>query len=271
MQNLSLRRIGWPSIALVFCLSLGCKSLETSFGKSKNPFPESVAVPGTGEWSSSNKLKDPEKVHLAYARWQEKIQQTQEARTSYQKVLDLNPKSLDAMLGLARLDQLNNRYAAAEQHLIKADSLYPNDARVIAAYGLLYAQQKDWPKATESLRKAMEMSPNDKVYQYELGVVLARSGDMNGAFSVFEMAVGTPEAHFNLAHIYHEQGNRNAAVQHLQQCLKQKPDLRPAQMLASQILDEQDGVNQAGHQTTDSNATPQVRQLSIQHTPPRMP
>ena len=73
------------------------------------------------------KLKDPHKLDLAYAKWQEQIGNVTEARERYQRVLHDEPHSIPAMLGLARLDQLAGHLAEAEQAYRKTLKSAPND------------------------------------------------------------------------------------------------------------------------------------------------
>ena len=94
-------RFGLP---ILVCLSLsvtGCVSSMGTFWSGLSPDP------ARARWSRATKeLENPVKLHLSYARWQEEIGQLVEARNSYELVLGAEPKSVDAILGLARLDHL---------------------------------------------------------------------------------------------------------------------------------------------------------------------
>src|ERR1700676_1358407 len=51
-------------------------------------------------------LKDPAALHVAYGHFEVQAGQPDEARKSYDRALSENPRSVEAVLGLARLDQL---------------------------------------------------------------------------------------------------------------------------------------------------------------------
>ncbi|MBX3451195.1 MAG: tetratricopeptide repeat protein [Planctomycetaceae bacterium] len=235
-SNAVPRTARWCVLLTAACfVATGCKTIDlASLGQRDKPV-EATSQPGAGSFTSNTKLKNPEKVHLAYARWQERIQQPNEARASYQKVLEHNPKSLDALLGLSRIDQLNGRMAAAEEHLVRAEAAFPGDARVLAAYGQWYAAQQKWPEAIDQLRRATDASGGNAVYRFELGIVLMRSGDSQSAYQELEKAVGAAEAHYNIAFIYNEKGQTGLAEQHLQKALSIKADLLPAKALLASL------------------------------------
>ena len=198
------------------------------------------ATPGSADFSSSKKLMNPVKVHLAYALWHEQQGNQVEARNSYNEVLKKNSKNIDAMLGLARLDMQLNRMSDAEARLQKAQKISPKNPQVAAAVGQYHAAQRDWPRALEQMRAARELSPYEPTYAFQLGVVQARSGDAAAALTSFTESVGAAEAHYNLAVILQEQGQSAEAENHLQQALALKSDLPQAhKLLAAMRLQRQ--------------------------------
>jgi tetratricopeptide (TPR) repeat protein len=189
------------------------------------------STPGSPDFSTSNKLKDPVKVHLAYALWHEQEGNLVEARNSYNKVLEKSSKNVDAMLGLARLDIAMNRMDDAEQRLQKAQKLAPKNPQVAVSLGQYYAARSDWPRALEQMKMARVLAPYDLGCAYHLGFVQAKSGDLVSALTNFTEAVGAAEAEYNVGYILYEQGNVVAAEEHLQKSIAMKPDLAKAQSL----------------------------------------
>ena len=61
-------------------------------------------VDNSGDQKS--KLKQPSKTHVAYAQLQEQMGKLGDARHSYEAALESDPKSVEATLGIARLDRL---------------------------------------------------------------------------------------------------------------------------------------------------------------------
>ena len=229
--------------AMVTGCSLAPKTDALSAAKAAaNPPPGSgTATPGSAEFSSNKELKNPVKVHLAYALWHEQQGNQVEARNSYNEVLKKSSKNIDALLGLARLDMQLSRMSDAETRLQKAQKIAPKNPQVALAVGQYHAAQQDWPRALEQMRAARALSPYEPTYAFQLGVVQARSGDMVAALTSFTEAVGAAEAHYNLAVILQEQGQSAEAENHLQQALALKSDLPQAQKLLAAMRRQRQG------------------------------
>ena len=222
------------------------------------------ATPGSAEFSSNKALRNPIKVHLAYALWHEQQGNQVEARNSYNKVLEKSSKNIDALLGLARLDMQLSRMSDAEARLQKAQKIVPKNPQVVAAVGQYHAVQKDWPRALEQMRTARMLSPYEPTYAFQLGVVQARSGDMVSALTSFTEAVGPAEAHYNLAVILQEQGQSAEAENHLQQALALKSDLPQAQKLLSAVRQQRQGDKPNLAQAPAANEATGANSSSVQ-------
>jgi Tfp pilus assembly protein PilF len=184
-------------------------------------------------------LKDPAALHLAYGKFQEQVGQTAEARKSYESALRDDPQSVDATLGLARLDQLADNPKDAEAGFQKALRLKPGDARVLAAFGQFYASQKQWPQAFESLNAAIAAAPREVFYKHELAKVKTVSGDVNAGLVLFTQLVGPEKAHYNVAYLLKQEGKTEAAVEQCRVALKINPNFEPAKTMLAQIHERQ--------------------------------
>lgn len=214
------------------CLMLsGCGKATQSFAWLKKA-PETIAqnIP-----KPSPKIKNPANLHVKYANWQEQMGHLSEAQDSYEEALSENPKSVDAILGLARLDHLAGRELAAEHGFKKALRLKPNDPHTMDTIGQFYVSQKKWPQAIEMLTAAMSANPNEKSYQYHLGIALARSGDINGALPHLEKTVGKAAAHYNIGYVLMEENQYPLASEHLRQSIILNPELVAAQTMLETV------------------------------------
>ncbi len=242
-------------------LAAGCSTTQKMGAIPGLPTPAKAPVgggstPGSADFTSSDKLNNPVKVHLAYAYWNEQDGNLLEARGAYDKVLEKSPKNIDALLGLARLDMQINRPADAETRLLKAQKLSPKNPQVAAALGQYHAARQDWPRAIEHLQAARTLSPYEPNYPFQLGVVQAKSGDVTTALGSFTEAVGPAEAHYNLAVILNEQNRASDAEYHLQQALVKKPDLPQAQKLLASLRQSRNASGTA-QATAPAAGTPQ--------------
>lgn len=249
-------------VGLLACA--GCHSSPKIGGlKSDSKAPAATtsnSTPGTSDFSTSNKLQNPVKVHLAYALWHEQDGNLIEARNSYDRVLDQSPRNVEALLGLARLDLASGRLEDAETRLSKAQKLAPRNAQVAIALGQYHSTRGDWDRALESMKTARSLSKYDPACAYHLGYVQAKMGDTTSALANFTEAVGAAEAQYNLAFILHEQGDLVAAENHLQKAISLKPDLAQAQSLLLAVRQQRHGtrtpIQQAQTPASESGVQP---------------
>lgn len=208
------------------------------------------------------KLEDPANLQIKYAQWREHLGDLTDARMSYQSALRQNPKSLEAKLGLARLDQLSGRMGEAEQGFQNALNSRPGNPLALNALGQFYASQKKWQKALPLLEQAADAAPHQLRFRHHLALALASSGDIQAAFHQFREAVGEAEAHYNIAFLLYEKGHEKLARQRLEQAIALNPNLSPAQALLNEMDEESDSKQIA--KAPESDAPPQAK--TVRHT-----
>ncbi len=191
-------------------------------------------------------LKNPVKTHMAYATWQEKLGNVEEARESYEIVLGLQPDAVDAALGLARLDALSGQTARAEQRLRELLEKHPQNAAVAHAWGQFLAGQERWEEAIAALQTAVQLDPEERTYRFHLAVALARAGRIGEARPHFVQLVGDAEADYNLAVILYEQGHVDEAERRLVQAVLKKPTLKQAQIWLDELRREREAALASG-------------------------
>ncbi len=185
-------------------------------------------------------IKDKSELSLTYARWMEEVGNLADARSHYGDVLKARPRNLDAILGLARVDQLSGRTHEAEQGFRAALRLAPESPEALHALGQFYASQERWPEAADQLNKAMLAAPGEKAYRYHLAVAMVHVGDVNGAMPHFIRSVGDAEAHYNVGLILRDQGKLKDAEQQMLLAVTKKPDLHQAQYWLDELRREQE-------------------------------
>jgi len=253
-----MRRITCCQLILLTAL-LGCnianktaKDQKPKSGLAYDNSQFSSTTVGSPDYSSGKKLKDPNKIHLAYAAWHEQTGNFPEARKSYLKVLEKSPKDTEAILGLARIAQAFGREEEADQHLKKALKYHPKEPKVLVAIGHSHASRKEWPQAIEKMRAAQDLEPYETIYAYHLAVVEAGSGDFDAAFEHFTRSVGEAHAHFNLGVVLKEHGNMAEAEKHAMKAVTLKPDLKQAQDLLVAIRsDKSSDIQPASYSKKD--------------------
>lgn len=207
------------------------------------------------EAAKSRKLKNPRQLHLKYAALLEQMGKYDEARTSYGNVLKEDPKFVDAVLGMARVDLLAGKTGIAEREYQKAIEMKPNDAHVRASFAQFLVTQKRWTKAVSEMQAATSLDPDNQEYQFALGVALAHADRIGEAFPLLSKTVGEAEAHYNIGYIYFQNKEFERANSQFQQALMLKPELEQASAMQQEIIrltqvksPQQSQIHQAGYE-----------------------
>ena len=191
---------------------------------------QSTGTPGTPfSLSRTDKLRNPTRTHLAFAKLSEKTGDLKAARDSYQTVLKHDPQSVAATIGMASVELRAGRATAAEREFLKARTLAPQDPLVNEALGQFYLSEHRYSEAEHYLSEGLRGSPGNHRLQYRLGVALANQGQINKAEQLFVQAIGEAEADYNIGLILYEQGQTEIAEQRLLQAVIKKPELSQAQ------------------------------------------
>jgi tetratricopeptide (TPR) repeat protein len=203
-------------------------------------------------WESPEKNggKPSQQLMLAHGQFMEQQGQATEARESYEKVLRKDSHSIEAMVGLARLDSLAGRTEDAEKKLKEAERLAPKSPVVQAAYGQFYADRKDYPEALARFQQALRDAPENQSIRTQYAQTLARAGNFDQSLAQFTQAVGEPAAYYNLGLILHEQGRDEEAEAQFVEALTRNPKLTQAQVWLDSLRDERERVTQASARST---------------------
>ena len=224
---------------IVLAGAAGCGTVNgfafRSFGFRKS----SDHRPVSAEYVAARKeLKKPQLMFLSHGRLMEDVGELARAKRSYDDVLADTPDNVDAMLGLARIEQLSGRTDEAERRFHEIYERFPDNARVMESLGLFYAEYKRWDEAIAMLKSAALTAPDQPTYRYHLGTTLAHAERFDEALKEFTRSVGAAEAHYNVGHILHEQGRGDEAERFFMQALVLKPSLREAEVLLANVRRE---------------------------------
>jgi len=236
----SRNMIACGTLILSFILS-GCATSRTTplsnwWNGSSSPKSLASKIKAPSLISSTDKkVENPGLLHLKYARWQEELGNLVEARQSYEQALTSNPRSTDALIGLARINQLAGRNREAERGYTKALQFNPNNPQALDAIGQFYASQKRWDDTIDVLNKAMLAAPREPLYRFHLAVALTKQGNYDAAMPHFTHTVGEAEGHYNIGRILTNDGNLQQAEEHFLLALSKKPNLSEAQTMLEQV------------------------------------
>jgi len=122
--------------------------------------------------------------------------QYEEARTNFEKALEISPKQPELVGFLAdcyrRLGQASKARATYEQAIsLSYDSLRtnPRDAKALAGLGLYYAKEGDTTKGLENIRRARAIDPEDGDFLYAEAAINTLANRMPEALRSLEQAL----------------------------------------------------------------------------------
>jgi tetratricopeptide (TPR) repeat protein len=110
-----------------------------------------------------------------------------QAREAWRAILDVIPQNLEAMARLGRLAWENGDHAAAANFLERA-AANGAPASVWFDLGLARHDLRDYDKAADAYRKAIELKPDHAEAALNLGTVLQEKGDLDSAMQAYANA-----------------------------------------------------------------------------------
>lgn len=236
----------------------------------------SVGCAGSGEKNGGSFVKVPahkkksesasSELKLAAAMVCMRDEQYSEARKIFKDILEKDPDCVDAILGIARLDELAMRSEEAEKGYRLALEKAPNNARVATVVAQYYASVEDYPKAAQLLERAIDLDPDQKAYHYELAVVLTRQGKLDESLPHFTQSVGAGAAHYNVGRILYDQKRYDESEQHFLQALNKNPNLGEAQQWLREVRRSRDG--ELARRVAPQRSSPAIPTTVPQQTQP---
>jgi tetratricopeptide (TPR) repeat protein len=159
----------------------------------------------------------------------------EQARAAYEQALLINPNSVPAYVGLARLLSMQGDMEHALGLYEKALKVNPNEALVWYEMGMCHTRLKEWEPARAHLDKALSLDPQNRQYATTLGFCLARMGQYEESLALFIRLVGQAEADYKVARMAHHLKQDDVCIELLHRALQEKPDFAPARRMLNQL------------------------------------
>ena len=150
------------------------------------------------------------------------------ARAEFERAIQLDPKQVQAYLGLAQIYQAENQMDTAIAQYQKALELQPKSAMLITMIGNLYLD-RDLETARKYFQKALDVDPNFTVALSNMAWADALEGkDLDVALSMAQKAKSQmPELASitdTLAWVMYKKGNYSGAIPLLEEAVKKTPN-----------------------------------------------
>lgn len=151
-----------------------------------------------------------------------------EAQLSFQKSMQLDPKLLNPLLGMAELNIKKNNAAAADEYLQKATVLGPKDANVWTIRGHYLFFRKDYASAEKAFKMAISLDAKLERPHYELGDLYMlgfHKPDEAANYYKEALAINPTDSrvHYTLANALAETGHLDEAQAQLEESTRLDP------------------------------------------------
>jgi Tfp pilus assembly protein PilF len=124
----------------------------------------------------------------------------------YDDALRVEPKSIDALIGLGMTQQRAGKFAESEAALQKALAYDPDNTNAAYAMGVTHFKQERWKESMTFFEKSLAKTPQNASARHYLGIISTKLNLVERAEREFKTTLAIDpehgEAHFNLAVLY---------------------------------------------------------------------
>jgi tetratricopeptide (TPR) repeat protein len=159
----------------------------------------------------------------------------EEARKCYNRALSTDPKCVEAYSGLAQVELNCGNYEGALAHYRKGLAVDAKQAPLWYQMGICQARHGDWPAAKDSLTKACDLQPDNRIFVKTLAFCQAKNSRYEDSIACFKRIMDEGQAHYNLARLLHHDNQDDLSRLHLHMALQANPKLTVAQNLLAQL------------------------------------
>ncbi len=171
---------------------------------------------------------DPHRRKLAMAAELHKRGKYPEAERIYRRLLQEDPRNVDAMRLLAGVASAQSLPEEAESLLRRAIALAPDFALAHLDLGNLMKEQHRFEEAIECFSKTAELHPHSGKPHYLHGAALAEAGRAYDAADAYRKAIEVQPAHagamLGLGHSLKTIGEQDEAIRAYRDCIRLRPD-----------------------------------------------
>jgi tetratricopeptide (TPR) repeat protein len=207
-------------------------------------------------------LKDPENVMLKLAAYKQAAAESQgnssmleEARQTYSTLLADNPNSLQAMLGLAKVDLSADRMGDAERMYKTVLAKFPNDSEALSAVAGFFNETDRPNEVLKLLPQAIQNNPEDRSLRSQMGVALVKAGQYEAAIPHFTKIGGQANAYATIGQLLASENKTAEAQSYLQRAIDRNPKLEGAKQALAKLGSGTGNVRQAASKQFSQTAS----------------
>ncbi len=266
-------------------------SAFSKMGESIASWPVSKAVSApfksggksaTPEVSASDPVALQNKPALHGADYQVSVAVMQEtsgsddgAIAAYEKALEIDPKHLPALMGLAHLYDRKAKYDKAISLYQRAIAAYPKSSTTHNDLGICYCRKGMYEESLSELKRAINLSPERQLYRNNIATLLVELNRIDEAYDQLKEVHGEAVAHYNLGCLLVNKKRNADASEQFSLALAHRPDLKEAQIWIAKLnaapadrSPNKIASPQVASNRADPNASPADFQPSVKQSSP---
>jgi len=179
----------------------------------------------------------------------EALEKDKKVLDTYNKILDNNPRSIKAAIGLGHYYLKTGETADAEKVFEKLKKRSRSNPLVIKQIALIYLDQKRYKEAVEALRQLLEDDSSKSDIYYFLGMALEGIKQIDEAISAYENVGGMSSYHqsalVHLSFLYQEKGDSNKAIELMNQAIEKQPQDPGSYLFLGALYEEMGSYEEA--------------------------
>lgn len=171
--------------------------------------------------------------------YQNQLHNHEKAIHHFLKVLELNPKRIEALINLSNLFTELKRLEDSKKILDQALKYYPNDTSILNNYTVYNIKSGNLTKANEIADKILKIQPNNINALINKGFLHVNAKNYDGALQCFDKIISLApvflEARVNRALALIRKGDYQKAEAELEETLKIDPNFKSAKGLLDKL------------------------------------
>ena len=157
---------------------------------------------------------------------QEKLGMLDEALESYKKVNEIKSEAQEGYLARARIYENKKEYKLAIQEYKEYAKMFSGNVAILTYLGKCYFEEKKYVEAEEIVLRAKALAPNNIIVNYLLGMIYEKQGKLDDAIDVFENIIKqepTAANYTRLGYYYALKQNYKVAEKQLDKAIEKEP------------------------------------------------
>ena len=191
-------------------------------------YEQGIYLKALDEFQLLQDRKEEKEILMVLGRVYEILGRVDKAIQEINRLVKVEPRSVNLLIYLARLHSMNKHPEKTVQLIEEAIKIDQNNSTLYHSLGIAYIATDQLDKAIDAMQKAIAIDKDKDSYYFELGALLERTGEFERAIKNIKRSIELNPMHSNahnfLGYIYAMQGKSlDKALDHLNKALSIQP------------------------------------------------